>query len=145
MKTCQVLNCAWCRTSYPILWQFLYFLFLGAVWTIQVLPEFIFPHHGLLTVYSRNPNWLPIHILGTIGKFHAQIQRGEGGGSRGSRPPPPLKNYKNIGFLSNTGPDPLNNHKATKPAFNVGISLVGQWWSPYSGIWILPPLIIKKN
>ena len=28
-----------------------------------------------------------------------------------------LKNHKNIGFLSNTGPDPLKNHKATKPAF----------------------------
>ena len=26
------------------------------------------------------------------------------------------------GFLSNTGPDPLKNHKATKPAFNVGPS-----------------------
>ena len=24
-----------------------------------------------------------------------------------------------IGFLSNTGPDPLKNHKATKPAFNM--------------------------
>ena len=33
-----------------------------------------------------------------------------------------LKNYKNIGFLSNTGPDPLKNHKATKPAFNVGMA-----------------------
>ena len=32
----------------------------------------------------------------------------------------PLKNHKNIGFLSNTGPDPLKNHKATKPVFNVG-------------------------
>ena len=31
----------------------------------------------------------------------------------------PLKNHKNIGFLSNTGLDPLKNHKATKPAFNV--------------------------
>ena len=27
-------------------------------------------------------------------------------GDRGSKPPP-LKNHKNIGFLSNTGPDPL--------------------------------------
>ena len=27
--------------------------------------------------------------------------------------------YKNIGFLSNSGPDPLKNHKATKQAFNV--------------------------
>ena len=26
---------------------------------------------------------------------------------------PPLKNHKNIGFLSNAGPDPLKNHKAT--------------------------------
>ena len=31
-----------------------------------------------------------------------------------------LKNHKNIGFLSNTGPDYLKNHKATKPALNVG-------------------------
>ena len=34
----------------------------------------------------------------------------------------PLKNHNNIGFPSNTGPDPLKNHKATKPAFNVGPS-----------------------
>ena len=27
--------------------------------------------------------------------------------------------HKNIGFLSNTGPYPLKNHKATKPAFKV--------------------------
>ena len=29
----------------------------------------------------------------------------------GSGPPPPLKNHKNIGFLSNTGPDPLKIQK----------------------------------
>ena len=36
----------------------------------------------------------------------------------------PLKNHKNVGFLSNTytDPDPLKNHKAAKPAFNVGPS-----------------------
>ena len=34
----------------------------------------------------------------------------------GGGPLPLLKNHKNIGFLSNTGPDPLKNHK---PAFNV--------------------------
>ena len=39
------------------------------------------------------------------------------GGTGG--PNPNLKNNKNIGFLSNTGPEPLKNHKATKPAFNV--------------------------
>ena len=38
----------------------------------------------------------------------------------------PLKNHKNIGFLSNTGPDPLKNHKAAKPAFNVGPSSAPQ-------------------
>ena len=31
----------------------------------------------------------------------------------------PLENLKAIAFLSNTGPDPLYNHEATKPAFNV--------------------------
>ena len=35
---------------------------------------------------------------------------------RGSRR---KKNHKNIGLLSNTGPDPMKNHKATKPALNV--------------------------
>ena len=34
----------------------------------------------------------------------------------------PLKNFKNIWFQSKAGPDPLKNHKATKPAFNVGPS-----------------------
>ena len=33
-----------------------------------------------------------------------------------------LKNHIAIGFLSNTGPNPLKNHKVTKPAFNVGSS-----------------------
>ena len=42
----------------------------------------------------------------------------EGGGGKGLDPPP-LKNHKNIGFLSNTGPDPLYRLKATKPVFNV--------------------------
>ena len=39
-------------------------------------------------------------------------------GDRGSGSP--LKNHKNIGFLSNTGPDPLEYHKATKSSFNDG-------------------------
>ena len=37
---------------------------------------------------------------------HARIQRGREG------PDPPLENHKNIGFLSNTGPDSLKNHIA---------------------------------
>ena len=55
--------------------------------------------------------------------------------------PRPLKNHKNIGFLSKIGPDPLNNHKATKPAFNIGPSLVRQR-NAFSGIWI--PSSTKK-
>ena len=39
----------------------------------------------------------------------------------------PVKNHKNIVFLSNTGPDPLTNHKAIKPAFNVGSLSDRQW------------------
>ena len=53
---------------------------------------------------------------------------GSRGGDRGSGTS--LKNHKNKGFLSNTGPDPLKNHKATKPAFNFGafngVSLAGR-------------------
>ena len=39
---------------------------------------------------------------------------------------PDLKNHKNIGFSSNTGPGPLKHRKATKPAFNVGPSSARQ-------------------
>ena len=45
---------------------------------------------------------------------------------RGSGSGPPSKNTINIGFLGKTGPDPLKNHKATKPAFNVGASSARQ-------------------
>ena len=48
---------------------------------------------------------------------HSRIQRGRG--QRGRDPPP--EKSQNIGFFSNTGLDPLKNHKATKPAFNVVI------------------------
>ena len=47
------------------------------------------------------------------GKKHVRIQRGVGEG-RWSRSP--LKNHRNIGFHSNSGPDLLKRHKATKPA-----------------------------
>ena len=47
-------------------------------------------------------------------------------GGQGVRTPPPLKNHKNIGFISNTGPDPLKNNKTTKPVLNVGPTLAHQ-------------------
>ena len=39
--------------------------------------------------------------------------------------PNPLKNIKDIGFLSQTSPDKLAReyHTAAKPAFNVGLSM----------------------
>ena len=58
-------------------------------------------------------------IVAVPGPSHARIQRGGG-------PDLPLKNHKNIGFLRNTGPDPLNHYKVTKPAFNVGQSSASQ-------------------
>ena len=44
-------------------------------------------------------------------------------GTGGLDTPPLLENLKTIGFLRNTGPDPLENHKASHPACNVGPSL----------------------
>ena len=52
----------------------------------------------------------------------------------GAEGPDPLKYHQNIGYLSKTGPDPLENHKATEPAFNGtpakrpfnGVSLAGR-------------------
>ena len=63
--------------------------------------------------------------------------RSRGGGDLLSGPTS-LKYHKNIGFLSNSGPDPLKNYEATEPAFNVGPSSVRQrnailmafrWWA----------------
>ena len=45
-----------------------------------------------------------------------------GGGTGVVDPPPPGKSQKYSFFFSNTGPDPLENHIATKPAFIVGIT-----------------------
>ena len=49
--------------------------------------------------------------------MNARIQRVEGGQGAGGSDTP--KNHKNIGSVSNTGPDTLKNDKATKPAFDV--------------------------
>ena len=51
---------------------------------------------------------------------HARTKRGAGGSD------PPTENQTAIGLLNNTGPDPLDNHKATNPAFNDGPSSAGQ-------------------
>ena len=81
--------------------------------------------------------------------------RSRGSGGKGSIPP--LKNHKNIGFLSNTSPDPLKNNKATKLAFNVEPSSArqwnaikwcfagGRWWPAFRAILILFSLIQKLS
>ena len=51
--------------------------------------------------------------------LHAHVTGGTRGEGQGSGPPPPEKSQKNR-FLSNTGLDPLENDKATKPAIKVG-------------------------
>ena len=72
---------------------------------------------------------------------------------------PPENHKKNIGFLSNSGSDPLKSQKALKPAFNVGPSSVRQrtpfkWcftgrpygWPAYIGIWLFPLFLYQlKN
>ena len=80
-------------------------------------------------------SWVNLRTYLTVN--HAQIQRGWQGVWT-----PSLKNHKSIGFLSNTGPDPLKNHKATKLAFNVWPS---SWWPTYCGICILTPIINKAK
>ena len=45
--------------------------------------------------------------------MHCISQKASMGGSRGGTGgPDPLKNHKNIRFLSNSGPDPLKNYEA---------------------------------
>ena len=43
-----------------------------------------------------------------------------GGGGGGQGVQTPLKNNRKYGFFNNTGLDPLENHKATKPVFHDG-------------------------
>ena len=66
-------------------------------------------------VTNGNENVFSITTVTRISVFYTCADP-EKVGDRGSGPP--LKNHKAIGFLSNTGLDPLKNHKATKPAFS---------------------------
>ena len=62
--------------------------------------------------------------------------RGSRVGGLGIRTPQPLQNLKAIGFLRNTGPGFLQNHKATQQAFNVGppSAHLDWWWLDFSYI-----------
>ena len=61
-----------------------------------------------------------------------------------SGPPTPQKKHKNSMFLNNTGPEPLETHKTTKPVFNVG-SLSACQRNAISVSWMLCPIIKKKK
>ena len=61
---------------------------------------------------------IPCPTCPTTSPIHSGQARADPDGGQGVRTPP--ENHKNIGFLSNTGLDPLINHNATKPAFHVG-------------------------
>ena len=65
-----------------------------------------------------------------------------------------------ITFISNTGADPLKNHKATIQLASIqwwtiicppvkchlnGILLAGWWWPTFNAIWILSPLMKKEK
>ena len=60
---------------------------------------------------------LHLHTVGL--PVHALIQRGQGIQTPG--------NQNNKGFLSNTGRDPLKNHKITLLGFNIGLSFAFRW------------------
>ena len=60
-----------------------------------------------------------------------RIQRGGGGGSPD---PQRRKNYKNIGFLSNTGPGPQKNHKATQARIWRPLTKLSSPWMTTIGV-----------
>ena len=71
---------------------------------------------------------------------HFQVQPcadAKRGGDRGSGPPPwKITKKNNIGFNSNTGPDPL---KITKLPIQHLMLSNHRWWIANSCVWILPP------
>ena len=76
------------------------------------------------TVYVK-PDGIWLNVPSRERMYSFSGSRSGGGGGEGVRTHP-LKNHKNIGFLSNSCPDPLKNHKATKRAFNFGPSSARQ-------------------
>ena len=73
-------------------------------------------------LHSKNPflcQW-PTDVLPNLDDCNQIMSMsGSRGGWQGVWTPR-LKNHKHLGFLRNTGPDPVKNRKTTKPAFNVG-------------------------
>ena len=78
-----------------------------------------------LTAASGKSLFVPLNLIDSCA--HPE-------GGQGVQTPPPLKNHRNIRFLSNTGPDSLENHAIiqrwaivgphSKKHFNIGIKHV---------------------
>ena len=66
---------------------------------------------------------------------HARIQ-GVGQGVR-----IPVKNHKNIGFSRNSGPDPLENDYATKPATKINHRLASE--TPFKWRFVGEPMMAR--
>ena len=91
-----------------------------------------------------------VSFLQNLAESHARTQRGQGVLT------PPLNNYKNKGFLSNTDPDSLKNQEATKPAFHVeppsarqqnAIYMAFRWWADDGPllVFVVSSVPIEKN
>ena len=82
-------------------------------------------HHSEIYLFQMAPRikantfYKPVGVASYL--LLARIQKGRRGVWA------PLKNHKNIGFLSNTGPDPLKNHKAIKPDSMLGHQRHASW------------------
>ena len=76
-----------------------------------------------------------------------------GGFRGGTGGPDPLKNHKNIGFPSNIDPNPLKITKLPSQLESIqwwaindnGVSLMGRWWSIFSGISVLSHYSLWQN
>ena len=91
-------------------------------WLFQIIAGFSLKSEFKSPFYS----WFPVlRVLNSNKRVLLWLASADpDGGDRGFGPP--LENPKTIGFLSNTGADHQENHKATKPAFNVGTLLARQ-------------------
>ena len=92
--------------------------------------HWVFDEHAIPTTAERNRRKYHKIIISCKPTIRSEALSLVIGGSRrgtgGPDPPPPPEKSRKIGFLSNTSPDPLKNHKATKPALNVGPSSARQ-------------------
>ena len=98
-----------------------------------------FTIYGVTAKEPMKQTRLVLHMHKTTSSLHMRDSREGGQGAQTPPTPPPLKSHKNIGFLGNTGPDPLNNSKATKAAFNVRPSSARQRKKRCQS-WMLDPL-----